>query len=119
MKNDTLFSQDTRAIPIILNCDDMEVEWSSKLQHGLFPGRPALAALPPGERLFFGLYFAATGLHALHVLIGVLLLGVAAAWIAKGRVRRDAPVVAENTGLYWHLVDIIWIFILPLFYLAA
>jgi cytochrome c oxidase subunit 3 len=94
-------------------------EWASKFQHGLFPGRPALAALPPGERLFFGLYFAATGLHALHVVIGAIVLGVAAAAIAKGRVRRDAPVLAENAGLYWHLVDIVWIFILPLFYLAA
>jgi cytochrome c oxidase subunit 3 len=95
------------------------VEWSTKYQHGLFPGQPGLAALPPGERLFFGLYFAATGLHALHVIIGAVVLAVASSLIARGRVGRDAPVLAENAGLYWHLVDIIWIFILPLFYLAA
>jgi cytochrome c oxidase subunit 3 len=95
------------------------IEWTVKYQHGLFPGQPALAALPPGERLFFGLYFATTGLHALHVIIGAVVLAVASSLIARGRVGRDAPVLAENAGLYWHLVDIIWIFILPLFYLAA
>jgi len=95
------------------------VEWSTKYQHGLFPGQPGLAALPPGERLFFGLYFVATGLHALHVVLGAIVLAVAASFVSGGRVDRDAPVLAENAGLYWHLVDIIWIFILPLFYLAA
>ncbi len=95
------------------------VEWTAKYRHGLFPGRPELAALPPGERLFFGLYFATTGLHALHVVAGAVLLAVAAVLVARGRVRRDAPVIAENAGLYWHLVDVIWIVILPLFYLAA
>lgn len=95
------------------------LEWTAKFHHGLFPGLPGLAALPPGERLFFGLYFSATGLHALHVVIGAGVLGVAAALVARGRVRRDAPVIAENAGLYWHLVDVIWILILPLFYLAA
>jgi cytochrome c oxidase subunit 3 len=95
------------------------VEWSAKFHHGLFPGLPGLAALPPGERLFFGLYFAATGLHAIHVIAGAAVLAVAAVLVARGRVRRDAPVVLENAGLYWHLVDIVWILILPLFYLAA
>jgi len=95
------------------------IEWTTKYRHGLFPGRPELAALPPGERLFFGLYFAATGLHALHVVAGAVVLSVAAALVARGRVRSDAPVVLENAGLYWHLVDVIWIIILPLFYLAA
>jgi cytochrome c oxidase subunit 3 len=95
------------------------IEWTTKYQHGLFPGQPALAALPPGERLFFGLYFATTGLHAVHVVAGAIVLAVASSLVARGRVHRDAPVIAENAGLYWHLVDIVWIFILPLFYLAA
>jgi cytochrome c oxidase subunit 3 len=94
-------------------------EWTAKYHHGLFPGRAGLTALPPGERLFFGLYYAATGLHGLHVLIGAVLLTVTAVWVARGRVTAGAPVLMENAGLYWHLVDIIWIFILPLFYLAA
>lgn len=95
------------------------IEWTAKYRHGLFPGRPELLGLPPGERLFFGLYFAATGLHALHVVVGAALLGVTAALVARGRVRADAPVLMENAGIYWHLVDTIWIIILPLFYLAA
>lgn len=95
------------------------VEWVTKYRHGLFPGRPELLGLPPGERLFFGLYFAATGLHALHVVVGAVLLAVTAALVARGRVRPDRPVLLENAGIYWHLVDTIWIVILPLFYLAA
>ena len=94
-------------------------EWGTKYHHGLFPGRPGLQALPQGERLFFGLYFAATGLHALHVVIGAILLGVTATWVARAKVRPEAPVFVENAGIYWHLVDTIWIVILPLFYLAA
>ncbi|HSM94156.1 MAG TPA: cytochrome c oxidase subunit 3 family protein [Anaeromyxobacteraceae bacterium] len=95
------------------------IEWVTKYQHGLFPGQPRLGGLPAGERLFFGLYFAATGLHALHVVAGAVLLGVTCALVARGRVRPDAPSVLENAGIYWHLVDTIWIVILPLFYLAA
>jgi cytochrome c oxidase subunit 3 len=95
------------------------LEWSTKFHHGLFPGQPGLLARPPGERLFFGLYFAATGLHAIHVFAGAVLLSVAGALVARGRVHRGAPVILENAGIYWHLVDVIWIFILPLFYLAA
>lgn len=68
--------------------------------------------------VFFGLYFAMTGLHGLHVLIGIMLLG----WVWQRAGRRDfsrayfTPV--ENVGLYWHLVDLIWIFLFPLLYLV-
>ena len=50
---------------------------------------------------------------------GAALLGVTSVLIAKERIRPDAPVILENAGIYWHLVDTIWIIILPLFYLAA
>jgi cytochrome c oxidase subunit 3 len=95
------------------------IEWTTKYQHGLFPGQAGLAGLPQGERLFFGLYFAATGLHALHVIAGAALLAVTSVLVAQQRIRPDAPVVLENAGIYWHLVDTVWIIILPLFYLAA
>jgi cytochrome c oxidase subunit 3 len=75
--------------------------------------------LPPGERLFFGLYYVMTGLHGVHVLVGVGVLTVMLVLVARERIRRDAFIQLENAGLYWHLVDIIWIFLLPLFYLAA
>lgn len=95
------------------------VEWGMKFHHGIYPNGPGLAARPTGEALFFGLYFIMTGLHGLHVLAGTVLLAVMAFLIARERVRQDDCVLLENSGLYWHLVDVIWIFLLPLFYLAA
>jgi cytochrome c oxidase subunit 3 len=58
-----------------------------------------------------------TGLHALHVIIGAGVLGYMYWAIGQGIVRPDATVRLEAGGLYWHLVDIIWIFLFPLFYL--
>jgi cytochrome c oxidase subunit 3 len=69
------------------------------------------------QRLFMDLYFIATGLHALHVTAGLLLLG-SLIW-PFARARRDTSAVfAGNAGLYWHLVDIVWIFLYPTLYLA-
>ena len=95
------------------------VEWGQKFHHGFYPNGPALAHSAPGEGVFFGLYFIMTGLHGLHVLAGTILLSVMLALIARDRIRADDYVLLENSGLYWHLVDVIWIFLLPLFYLAA
>lgn len=94
-------------------------EWSAKFHHGLYPGAAHLASLPHGEQVFFGLYFTMTGLHGVHVLVGVTLLAVVARMIGLGIVTPDRNATLDNAGLYWHLVDIIWIFLLPLFYLAA
>lgn len=94
-------------------------EWSAKIGHGLYPGGHHLAAAPHGEQVFFGLYFTMTGLHGLHVVIGMSILGWMYTHLAKGKINPDRFVVLENGGLYWHLVDVIWIFLLPLFYLAA
>ena len=94
-------------------------EWGAEIRAGLYPNGPELAGRAPGEQLFFGLYFSMTGLHGLHVLggIGVLLAMIGLLW--RGRIRSDDFVLLENAGLYWHLVDVIWIFLLPLFYLSA
>jgi len=94
-------------------------EWAAKFHHGLYPNAPHLATLPPGEQVFFGLYFTMTGLHGLHIIIGLTVLGVMAVLLGRGRIRQDDYAKLENAGLYWHLVDVIWIFLLPLFYLAA
>ena len=94
-------------------------EWSAKFQHGLYPGSAHLATLPAGEQVFFGLYFTMTGLHGLHVLVGICVLSVLARMVARESIRQDRYIHLENGGLYWHLVDVIWIFLLPLFYLAA
>lgn len=92
-------------------------EWSHKIHLGIYPKSPTLLAMPPGEILYFGLYYVMTGLHALHVIIGAVILIVMMRFIVSGRIDRDSNVRLEAGGLYWHLVDIIWIFLFPLFYL--
>ncbi len=96
-------------------------EWAAKFEHHLVPG-PSFHFTGPGAdhaQLFFSLYFAMTGMHALHMVIGVGLM----TWllVAAIRGRFDAqyhqPVVI--LGLYWHFVDIIWIFLYPLLYLVG
>jgi len=94
-------------------------EYHAKIQHGLFPGMTALEALPHGERLFFSLYFTLTGLHSLHVLAGLSLIGyLLMRRMTGGLGPRDATRV-EVVGLYWHLVDLIWIYLFPLLYLIG
>ncbi len=92
-------------------------EWSAKFSHGIYPGSPELLNLPNGQILFFGLYYVMTGLHGLHVLVGVVLLSIMLYLIAKDKITPDHYTKLENSGLYWHLVDLIWIFLFPLFYL--
>lgn len=94
-------------------------EWMEKFRHGLYPGSPVLLGSPKGEILFFGLYFTMTGLHALHVIIGIGLLTFVYSRIMTGRVTSENPAILENSTLYWHLVDIIWIFLFPLLYLIT
>ncbi len=72
----------------------------------------------PQVQIFLSLYFAMTGLHALHMLIGFGLLSVIA-WMAyKGRFSPEWYTPVEMSGLYWHFVDIVWIFLFPLLYLV-
>jgi len=92
-------------------------EWSAKFQHGIFPGSAELTSRPPGEILYFGLYFTMTGLHGVHVLIGIVVLSFIFVFIARDNITPDDYAKLENSALYWHLVDIIWIFLFPLFYL--
>jgi len=95
-------------------------EYADHIAHGLLPG-----ALYTGRGLsgrpdiFFAFYFGMTGLHGLHVLIGIALL----TWLIIGALRGkltphgDLPDTVEGVGLYWHFVDIVWIFLYPLLYL--
>jgi cytochrome c oxidase subunit 3 len=94
-------------------------EWGAKIHHGIYPSGPALDDMPHGEVIFYGLYYTVTGLHGLHVIIGGILLGLSTFFIVKGKVTADKYVFLENSGLYWHLVDLIWIFVFPLFYLVV
>jgi cytochrome c oxidase subunit 3 len=94
-------------------------EWNTKIGHGIYPNSPTLLARPKGEILFFGLYYVMTGLHGLHVLVGVCVLSVMLLLVAKRKLTQRRFTPLENSGLYWHLVDIIWIFLYPLFYLIT
>jgi len=94
-------------------------EWGSKIGHGLYPNSPDLLSLSQGDVLFFGLYYAMTGLHALHIIVGVIVIAVILVRVQKGVINSDYNVQLENAGLYWHLVDLIWIFLFPLFYLIT
>jgi len=107
------------------------VEYSQKFEHHLVPGRsfqmPA-DEIPPGAaakdpdfqthaQLFFSLYFGMTGLHALHMIVGAGLL----VWLIRqsmaGRFTPQYNTPVEIVGLYWHFVDIVWIYLFPLLYL--
>jgi cytochrome c oxidase subunit III len=92
-------------------------EWGAKIHHGIYPGSEFLLSLSQGDILFFGLYFFMTGLHAIHIIVGMGLLGWVLVRVKQGRVNKDRYAFLENGGLYWHLVDLIWIFLFPLFYL--
>jgi cytochrome c oxidase subunit III len=96
-------------------------EYAAKFEHHLIPGAAFHFAEPIGGRaeLFFSLYFAMTGMHALHMVIGVAVL----AWILKraraGEFGAHYYNPVECFGLYWHFVDIVWIFLFPLLYLIG
>jgi cytochrome c oxidase subunit III len=94
-------------------------EWTAKFHHGLYPDSAVLLAKPKGEILYFGLYYMMTGLHAVHVLVGIGVLSVLYTWVLRGKLTSDHPGYLQNAGLYWHLVDLIWIFLFPLFYLIT
>jgi cytochrome c oxidase subunit III len=98
---------------------DKYIEWSGEIRHGLYPNSPVLLKHPPGEQIFFNLYYSMTGLHGLHVLAGIALLSIMLVLVIRNKITSGDFNKLENAGLYWHLVDVIWIFLLPLFYLAA
>jgi cytochrome c oxidase subunit 3 len=99
------------------------VEWKEKFDHHHIPGQAGfhLEGLAPelqGQaQLFFSLYFAMTGLHALHMVIGAGIMIALAYWAWKGRYSADYVTPVDVGGLYWHFVDVIWIFLFPLLYL--
>ena len=94
-------------------------EYGHKYDEALIPGirwAPS-AGSAPQINLFFGLYFIMTGMHALHMIIGLLLMAIVAFKALKGRYTKKNYIGVEILGLYWHFVDLIWIFLFPLLYL--
>ena len=94
-------------------------EWGEHFKEHIYPGSAVLALRGHGDVLFFGLYFFMTGLHALHIIIGLIFILVIAMSIFNDKINSENYVLLENSGLYWHLVDLIWIFLFPLFYLIT
>ncbi len=92
-------------------------EWSDHIRKGFYPDSPDLLAMSHGKILFFGLYYVMTGIHALHVIIGLSVIAFMFALTLRDRISSSDYVKLENTGLFWHIVDIIWIYLFPLFYL--
>lgn len=94
-------------------------EWHHKFELHLYPGSEVMKNLDHGELLFFGLYYMMTGLHGLHVIIGLIVLIISMFQIKSGTINSNRYLLLENAGLYWHLVDLIWIFLFPLLYLIT
>lgn len=92
-------------------------EWSDHIHHGFIMGADVFNNLPHGEGMFLFLYYFMTGLHGLHVVVGAILLSIVISKIIKGKLDKTNYTFHENGGLYWHLVDLIWIYLFPLFYL--
>lgn len=94
-------------------------EYWKEYHEGLMPGvGPDFPMPEPAGQLFFNLYFAATGLHALHLTLGIGAVTVFAAVIARRLLHLPGRQnYVEGLGLYWHLVDVIWVFLYPVLYL--
>ncbi|MGE3800405.1 MAG: cytochrome c oxidase subunit 3 family protein [Candidatus Kapaibacterium sp.] len=97
-------------------------EYKAKVDHHLIPGSASFTftegGVDPGHaQIFFVLYFAMTGVHALHMIVGIGIVAWIAAKVRNNAFTKDYYSPVEMTGLYWHFVDIVWIFLYPLLYL--
>lgn len=97
------------------------LEYYLKYEEHLVPGANFVfeGADPLKAQLFFLLYFAGTGLHAIHMIIGLGILATIAWMSRRGRFSADYYTPVEISGLYWHFVDVVWVFLFPLFYLVG
>ena len=85
------------------------VEYAAKFHHGIYPR----------TNLFFSIYFMLTGLHGIHVLLGMGVLSYVILLSRRGRLSANYYTPAEMSGLYWHFVDLVWIYLFPLLYLIG
>jgi cytochrome c oxidase subunit 3 len=98
-------------------------EYHHKFEHHLIPfaGLPFqdFGAGTKGVTTFLNLYFLMTGLHAFHMVIGIVMLGILAVLASRGGLMAERAIVVHNAGLYWHFVDLVWVYLFPFFYLVA
>jgi cytochrome c oxidase subunit 3 len=97
------------------------IEYADKFHHHLVPGPNFEFAAPWTQKaqLYYSLYFAMTGLHALHMIVGLGIMTVITTMAWRGKFTASWFTPVEITGLYWHFVDIVWIFLFPLLYLVG
>ncbi len=95
------------------------LEWGAKIHHGLYPSSELMQLLERGHHLYFSLYFFMTGLHAFHIIVGMIILIIVFFKVKNESIHSTKYVLLENGALYWHLVDLIWIFLFPLLYLIS
>ena len=98
------------------------VEWTEEYERGVFLMHGELLAsstMPFGEKLFYGMYFTMTGLHGVHIIIGIGLM----LWLLKrinaGKVTPEHHILHWNIALYWDIVHLIWVFVFPYFYMIG
>lgn len=97
-------------------------EYADHVAHGIVPGGHSPFFARHGGRglvAFFNLYWLMTGLHFIHVIVGVMLLFLLASWVFRSRIGSEKSHVLETGALYWHMVDAIWVFLWPMFYLMG
>jgi cytochrome c oxidase subunit 3 len=99
------------------------LEYSHKIHEGLLPGSWFHGEIPEGGAknlpLYFSFYFMMTGLHGIHVILGMCLITWVLIRTLKGQFRPDYYTPVEGVGLFWHLVDLVWIYLFPLLYLVS
>jgi cytochrome c oxidase subunit III len=98
------------------------IEYADKFKHNLVPG-PNFhfedQAYQATAQIYYSLYFALTGLHASHMIVGMVIMAIIAYKAAKGQFTAEWYTPVEIMGLYWHFVDLVWIFLFPLLYLIG
>ena len=94
-------------------------ELGGHIKAQIYPASSVLTLRGQGDVLFYSFYFFISGLHTLHIIIGLIIIGLVMSRIISGKINSRDYRVLESSGLYWHLVGLIWIFIFPLFYLIT
>lgn len=93
-------------------------EYHEDIANHLVPGPGFTPTLPLHAQIFFWLYWTMTGLHAVHVIVGITVLSVITVWTWRKKNLRAKSTTIELAGLYWHFVDIVWLYLYPLLYLV-
>lgn len=95
------------------------LEYRNDIDEGLVPGSPAFPVAEPGAQLFVSYYWAMTGLHTAHLVIGVAAVALAAWRLWRGTLDWRGTGFLHVLGLYWHFIDVIWVVLFPLLYLMG